>query len=117
MNYLPPIDPDFSFADRNTLEAAFKKFGDMCRIGEHIMYQVIWVDSIQPVGTWEFINEVVHHEPLQIASIGLCIYATSHAIGIAPNWSIVKGEKMQVSSVIIIPKVSIMQLIPFALND
>lgn len=70
------------------------------------MVKVKWLDSLQPVSSWQFLSDYKPSEPILCVSVGFLIHNGDDVKAIAPNM----GDDNQISGVIHIPAISILSI-------
>ena len=68
-----------------------------------------WIDSIQPVAEWKYINDAPSLESANCLSIGWLIKSNKEVIMIAPNICDIESDHSQASGFIRIPTCSIIK--------
>lgn len=81
----------------------------MNELYQHPLVLIEWVDSRQPSGAWQFLEDI-EPKPCLCVSVGYVVNSTNEHIALAPNLADIESEEIQCSSVITIPKEAIKKM-------
>lgn len=77
----------------------------------HELLLVEWVDSLEPVPHWRWIDEVPAPSALHCISVGYRVAETDSVLALAPNLGCVGSDRLQASGIIRIPKCCIGRMV------
>ena len=70
-----------------------------------------WLDSSQPIASWQFLSDYKKSEPISCVSVGFLIHDGIDVKALAPNMGDVSNKvNIQVSGVIHIPTKSVLNI-------
>lgn len=70
-----------------------------------------WLDSTQPISSWQHLSDYKASEPISCISVGFLIHDGTDVKALAPNMGDITSENnMQISGIIHIPSKSVLNI-------